>query len=190
MKHKPFQNEDALPHSVRYTWGENRQRAAVLGAIMFFTLLWPQTSSAENPLLRGPRKAVRSNAEVREPADGTQEFLEKIATAPILFYQRFLNPHLGRRCAYHPSCSNYSLLAIRKHGALVGSVMTFDRLQHEADEAGYSPMILTGRQIKFYDPLENNDYWWHMTDKSAMEKSSRAFGTKNTWSILEEEDDR
>ena len=167
MKQSHFQNKDALSPSAPDVGRENRRRAAILGAILFFTLLWTQTSSAENPLLRGPRKAVRSNVEAQKPADGKQGLLEKIASAPVLFYQRFVGPHLGQRCVYHPSCSNYSLLAIRKHGALVGSVMTFDRLQHEADEARYSPLILTGGQIKVYDPPENNDYWWHVTGKSA-----------------------
>ena len=169
MKQTHFKNKDAMSRSAPEVGRENRRRAVIFGTILFFILLWTQTSSAENLLLRGPRKAVRSNAEAPEPADGKQGLLEEIAAAPVIFYQRFLSPHWGWRCAYYPSCSNYSLLAIRKHGALVGSVMTFDRLQHEADEARYSPLIQTGGQIKVFDPLENNDYWWHMTDKSEME---------------------
>lgn len=172
MKQTHFQNKDAMSRPAPDVGRENRRRAAILGTILFFTLLWTQTSCAENPLLRGPRKAVRSNAEAPEPADRKQGLLEEIAVAPVLFYQRFISLHWGRRCAYYPSCSNYSLLAIRKHGALLGAVMTFDRLQHEANEAKYAPLILTGGQIKVYDPLENNDYWWHMTDKSAMEEIS------------------
>jgi putative component of membrane protein insertase Oxa1/YidC/SpoIIIJ protein YidD len=170
MKQPQFKNKVSLSCSTPNVGRKNRRRASILGMILFFTLLWTQTSSAENPLLRGPRKVVRSNAEAPKPVDGKQGLLEEIAAAPVLFYQRFLGPHWGWRCAYHPSCSNYSLLAIRKHGALFGSIMTFDRLQHEADEVRYSPLILTGGQIKVYDPLENNDYWWHMTDKSAMEE--------------------
>ena len=170
MKQTHFQSKDTLSRSAPDVGRENRRRAAILGTILFFTLLWTQTSSAENPLLRGPRKAVWSNVEAPEPADVKQGLLEDIAAAPVLFYQHFLSRHWGRRCAYYPSCSNYSLLAIRKHGALMGSVMTFDRLQHEADEARYAPLILTGGQIKVYDSLENNDYWWHRSDKSAMEE--------------------
>jgi hypothetical protein len=122
--------------------------------------------------------------------DGKYGLMERIAAAPILFYQRFLRPHLGRSCAYHPSCSNYALQAIRKHGVLVGSVMTFDRLQHEADEARYAPLILTDRQIKVYDPLENNDYWWHKMDGSAMEEIIMPIRNETTLGIQEEEDDR
>jgi hypothetical protein len=162
MKRSHFKNVD----------NRTLKRAAFLGTMLFCTFLWTQTASAENPLLRGPRKAVLSNAESPETAAGKQGLLEEIAAAPVHFYQHFLGPHLGQRCAYHPSCSNYSLLAIRKHGALVGAVMTFDRLQHEADEARYSPLILTGGHIKIYDPPQNNDYWWFMTDKSAMEETT------------------
>lgn len=149
---------------------QNRRPAVLLGFILLLTLLWTQTSAAENPLLRGPRKAVQANAEMRETPSGVQGLTEAIAAAPVLFYQRFIRPHMGRRCAYYPSCSDYSLLAIRKHGALVGSVMTFDRLQHEANESGYSPLIRIGGEIKVYDPLENNDFWWHRSDESPREE--------------------
>ena len=129
-------------------------------------LLWAQNSPADESLLRGPGKTVRARANVAEPAAGKQGILEKIAAAPVLFYQHFLSNHWGQRCAYYPSCSNYALLAIRKHGAVIGTVITFDRLQHEANEARTSPLILTGGQIKVYDPLENNDYWWYMNPGS------------------------
>ena len=123
-------------------------------------LLWAQISPADEGLLRGPGKTIRARANATEP--GTQGILEEIAEAPVLFYQHFLSHQWGHRCAYYPSCSNYALLAIRKHGAVIGTVITFDRLQHEANEVRTSPQIFTGGQIKVYDPLENNDYWWYM----------------------------
>lgn len=123
---------------------------------------WTQSSTADEGLLRGPGKTVRIRAIATGPTAGTQGILEKIAAAPVLFYQHYLNHLWGQSCAYYPSCSNYALLAIRKHGAVIGTVITFDRLQHEANEARTSPLILTEGQIKVYDPLENNDYWWYM----------------------------
>jgi len=125
------------------------------------SLLWMQTARADEGLLRGPRKIARTAAEAAEPAAAQPGIMEKIAAAPVLFYQHFLSSSWGRRCSYHPSCSNYALQSIRKHGAFLGSVMTFDRLQHEADEARYAPPIVAGGIIKVYDPLENNDYWWY-----------------------------
>ena len=145
--------------------GRNRSLHLFLAAVVISAtaLFWTQAGLADETLLRGPRKTIRTSVEAKEPAIGKQGILEEIASAPVLFYQHFLSHQWGQSCAYYPSCSNYALLAIRKHGALVGSMMTFDRLQHEADEARTSPQILAGGQIKVYDPLDNNDYWWYTT---------------------------
>lgn len=131
------------------------------GAILVASLLWAQAAFADEALLRGPRKALRQRSEAAEPAAARAGILEGIAEAPVLFYQRYLGPSWARRCTYYPSCSNYALLAIRKHGAVLGSIMAFDRLQHEADEVRYAPLVVSGGEIKGYDPLENNDYWWY-----------------------------
>ncbi|MBE0556068.1 MAG: membrane protein insertion efficiency factor YidD [Proteobacteria bacterium] len=137
--------------------------AALTFGVLFLvaSLLWMQTARADEGLLRGPRKIARAGAESADPASAKPGITEKIAAAPVLFYQRFLGSSWGHRCPSYPSCSNYALLAIREHGAFLGSVMTFDRLQHEAEEVRYSPQILAGGTIKVYDPLENNDYWWY-----------------------------
>ncbi len=132
-------------------------------ALLIASFLWAQAAFADESLLRGPRKLAQQRAEQVAAKAG---ILEGIAAAPVLFYQRFLGPSWGRRCAYYPSCSNYALLAIEKHGAVLGSIMAFDRLQHEANEVRYSPLIVVGGEIKVYDPLENNDYWWYKSDRS------------------------
>lgn len=49
--------------------------------------------------------------------------MKAIAIAPIRLYQAMISPLLGRRCRYHPSCSEYAVGAIRHHGALRGSAM-------------------------------------------------------------------
>jgi putative component of membrane protein insertase Oxa1/YidC/SpoIIIJ protein YidD len=128
---------------------------------MLVSLTLTQTAHADVTLLRGPTKEIRAISENADTSFEKKGIIEAIAIAPVIFYQRFLAPYWGRRCSYYPSCSRYALLAIRKHGALVGSIMTFDRLQHEANEAGYSPLISTVEGIRIYDPLENNDYWWY-----------------------------
>ena len=147
--------------------GGNRPSRLLFAIIIMLAaaLFWTQSSPADEGLLRGPGKTVRTGAIATGPV-GAEGIPEKIAAAPVLFYQRFLSHLWGQSCAYYPSCSNYALLAIRKHGALIGTVITFDRLQHEANEGRTSPLILTGGQIKVYDPLENNDYWWYMTPRS------------------------
>ncbi|HHR0416092.1 TPA: membrane protein insertion efficiency factor YidD, partial [Pseudomonas aeruginosa] len=38
----------------------------------------------------------------------------------IRFYQYAISPLIGPRCRFYPSCSHYTLEAIRVHGALRG----------------------------------------------------------------------
>lgn len=49
----------------------------------------------------------------------------RILLAAIGLYQATLSPHMpemGVRCRFKPTCSHYAQGAIRRHGALVGSL--------------------------------------------------------------------
>jgi len=119
-------------------------------------------SAYSGNLLRAPQNPLKATSEVQsENKERSPNIFNKISSAPIIFYQRFLSQHWGHRCSHHPSCSRYSLLAIKKHGAIIGFIMTFDRLQHESNEAKYSPLIKIGDETKVYDPVKNNDFWWN-----------------------------
>lgn len=76
-------------------------------------------------------------------------------------YRNYLSPIDGKTCPMYPSCSKYSLLCFEKHGLFVGWVMTCDRLLHEADEIRQAPIIYVNGVQRSYDPIENNDFWWH-----------------------------
>jgi len=157
-----------FPFAAPFRNGERNQASRLLLAIVITlvaALFWIQGSPADEGLLRGPGKALRAKTITSGPAAGTQGILEQISTTPILFYQHYLSHLWGQTCAYYPSCSNYALLAIRKHGAVLGAVLTFDRLQHEANEGRTSPSIFAGGQTKIYDPLENNDFWWYRNSR-------------------------
>ncbi len=39
--------------------------------------------------------------------------------------------------------------------------MTCDRLLHEADEMRNATVIYVNGAQCSYDPIENNDFWWH-----------------------------
>lgn len=43
-------------------------------------------------------------------------------------YQLVLSPWLGNACRFEPTCSAYSVCAIERHGAAVGTYMTLQRL--------------------------------------------------------------
>ncbi|HEU0019635.1 MAG TPA: membrane protein insertion efficiency factor YidD [Thermoleophilaceae bacterium] len=50
------------------------------------------------------------------------------AVAPVRFYQRFISPAIPQRCKYHPSCSQYSVTAVRRYGILRGLILSAWRL--------------------------------------------------------------
>ncbi len=80
--------------------------------------------------------------------------------ALVRFYQAWFSPVYGGGCRMAPSCSGYCVDAIRKHGPLLGIVMTSGRLQHEPDERRDAPIRISGREYRFLDPVENNDFWF------------------------------
>jgi hypothetical protein len=70
------------------------------------------------------------------------------------------------RCPSYPTCSSYSVEAFRKHGFFMGWLMTVDRLIHEGrEETTVSPLVYSQGQWKIYDPVQNNDFWWHRPEK-------------------------
>jgi putative membrane protein insertion efficiency factor len=49
--------------------------------------------------------------------------MRKIFVEPIKMYRRFVSPMLPPSCRYWPSCSEYALQAIQKHGVLKGGLL-------------------------------------------------------------------
>ncbi len=49
--------------------------------------------------------------------------MRKIFIKPIEIYRRFVSPMLPPSCRYWPSCSEYALQAIQKHGVLKGGLL-------------------------------------------------------------------
>jgi uncharacterized protein len=54
--------------------------------------------------------------------------VKRAVIAPIRGYQRFVSPMFGRRCKYHPTCSQYALDAVREFGAARGVTLALWRL--------------------------------------------------------------
>ena len=46
----------------------------------------------------------------------------------IKAYQVLLSPFFGQQCRFYPTCSQYGLDVIKKHGALIGSYYLVRRL--------------------------------------------------------------
>ena len=56
-------------------------------------------------------------------------------------YQLLLSPLLGRTCRFHPSCSEYFILAVRKYGLIIGGWKGVCRIGrcHPWNPGGYDP---------------------------------------------------
>jgi len=54
--------------------------------------------------------------------------LKKILTGLIRIYQMAISPYLGQSCRYSPTCSEYAVRAIEKHGALKGFWLSLKRI--------------------------------------------------------------
>jgi uncharacterized protein len=51
-----------------------------------------------------------------------------LVTTPVRLYQRVISPVLPARCKYHPSCSEYAVVAVRRYGILRGVTLAVWRL--------------------------------------------------------------
>ncbi len=58
----------------------------------------------------------------------TNEFFVYILSFFIRFYKAAISPHMRRTCRYEPSCSSYSLEALKIHGVIKGSYLSIKRI--------------------------------------------------------------
>jgi len=60
----------------------------------------------------------------------------------IRIYQKLVSPLLPQACRFYPSCSEYSLESIIRHGLLKGLALTLIRLGkcHPFHPGGYDPV--------------------------------------------------
>jgi len=68
--------------------------------------------------------------------------MKKLLIALIRFYQKYISPMKSTKCPYIPSCSQYGLEAIEKHGAIKGSLMAIWRILrcNPFSKGGYDPV--------------------------------------------------
>ena len=120
-------------------------------------LLVPSISVAEDPM-RGPwdwptERSASQKKQLRAGASAS------FFASMLAFFQKVISPVDGDRCPSYPTCAAYSKEAYEKHGALIGTFMTVDRLFHEASEAKFSPTVEVYGVPRIYDPVSANEYW-------------------------------
>jgi uncharacterized protein len=67
---------------------------------------------------------------------------KEIFIIPIRMYQAFLSPLVGPCCRFYPTCSDYTIAAIRRYGPFRGLLMGLMRLLrcHPLHPGGYDPV--------------------------------------------------
>lgn len=68
--------------------------------------------------------------------------MARILISMIKAYQVLLSPFFGQQCRFYPTCSQYALETINKHGAIVGSYYAVRRLLrcHPWHAGGHDPI--------------------------------------------------
>jgi hypothetical protein len=69
-----------------------------------------------------------------------------VLRAAVRIYQLFVSPVLPPSCRFLPSCSDYAVEALERHGALHGSLLALRRLArcHPWGGSGYDPVPEAG----------------------------------------------
>ncbi len=68
--------------------------------------------------------------------------MKTVLIALVRFYRYAISPMLGRNCRFHPTCSEYAIEALERHGALRGGWMAVKRVGrcHPFNPGGYDPV--------------------------------------------------
>jgi len=71
-----------------------------------------------------------------------RHFLTKVFLLPVYFYRYCISPYTPASCRYTPTCSEYAIQAITKHGPFRGILLTIKRLArcHPWGGSGYDPV--------------------------------------------------
>ncbi len=68
--------------------------------------------------------------------------IRKLMIGCIHFYQKHISPYKGYHCPYIPTCSNYAIEAIQKHGPVKGGLLALWRIIrcNPFSHGGYDPV--------------------------------------------------
>jgi putative component of membrane protein insertase Oxa1/YidC/SpoIIIJ protein YidD len=99
--------------------------------ILLFLLLSDKRSTAQH--FHGSELKSSFHHEHEAPkytiAGNNTNEIQYIFSGLFLFYKFAISSQDYNRCTFHPSCSEYGILAVKRHGAFGGMLATLDRLQ-------------------------------------------------------------
>lgn len=70
------------------------------------------------------------------------DLLARLLILPIRLYQMFISPLTPPSCRFTPTCSQYAIEALRKHGPFKGTYLAIRRILrcHPWGGSGYDPV--------------------------------------------------
>ncbi len=68
--------------------------------------------------------------------------MKTLLIALLRFYRYAISPMLGRNCRFHPTCSEYAIEAVQRHGEMRGGWLALKRVGrcHPFNPGGYDPV--------------------------------------------------
>ena len=65
-----------------------------------------------------------------------------IVISLLKVYKRFLSPWLPKACRFYPTCSEYTLMAVERHGLVKGTLLGIRRISkcHPWNSGGFDPV--------------------------------------------------
>ena len=94
-------------------------------------LLWGNSLAAQNfytDEIKSSFHESHEHVKYSSAGNNTNE-IQYLFSGLFLFYKFAVSSQDYNRCTFHPSCSEYGILAVKKCGALFGMLATLDRLQ-------------------------------------------------------------
>ena len=70
------------------------------------------------------------------------DWLRRLYVAPVRFYRKFISPLKPPMCRFDPTCSQYAVEAVMKHGIFKGTLLGTWRIMrcHPFTEGGHDPV--------------------------------------------------
>ena len=68
--------------------------------------------------------------------------MKRLVLAALRFYKRTISPGMPPACRYTPTCSEYAMEAVERHGVVRGGLLATRRLLscHPFSRGGYDPV--------------------------------------------------
>ena len=73
--------------------------------------------------------------------------MKKLVLALLRGYKKYISPSLGNNCRFLPTCSEYAMEAVERHGILKGGLLSIWRILrcNPFGRRGYDPVPEKGR---------------------------------------------